>query len=124
MFSRTAFVRWTDVLRAVTQVGEVVGGYMAHSLAVMTDAAHLFTDVGALLLSLFAMWLSGRPRTRRMSFGFHRAEILGAVLSVLMIWALTGVLVYEAVLRVLKPVQVKGDLMFIVASCGLFISAF
>ncbi|GAM20574.1 hypothetical protein SAMD00019534_037490 [Acytostelium subglobosum LB1] len=104
-------------------VGEIVGGYLSNSLAIMTDAAHLLTDIGAMFLSLFAMWLSTHPPTSSMSFGFHRAEILGALASVLMIWALTGVLVYEAILRVIHPPDnVDGKIMFIIASCGLFIN--
>lgn len=94
----------------------------------MTDAAHLLTDVAAFLLSLFAMWLASRAKTDEMSFGFHRAEILGSVASVLMIWALTGVLVYEAVKRIIaivkhEPLEVNGKVMFVVACCGLAISA-
>jgi len=111
------------VFTTVFMVGEIVGGYMANSLAIMTDAAHLLTDIGAMFLSLFAMWLSGQSPTSQMSFGFHRAEILGAVTSVLMIWALTGILVYEGILRLLHPpAHVDGKIMFIVATGGLFIN--
>ena len=111
----------------LSQVIEVLGGFYAHSLAIMTDAAHLLTDIAAFLLSLFAMWLASRPKTDEMSYGFHRAEILGSVASVLMIWALTGILVYEAVNRVItivrnEPLEVDGKVMFIVASGGLLIS--
>eukprot|EP01133_Synstelium_polycarpum_P009104 gene9104-10676_t len=95
------------VLTTIFMIGEVVGGYMANSLAIMTDAAHLLTDIGAMFLS----------------FGFHRAEILGALASVLMIWALTGVLIYEAIQRVLHPPDVvDGKIMFIIATCGLAIN--
>ncbi|EFA75386.1 putative zinc transporter [Heterostelium album PN500] len=123
------------VLTTVFMVGEVVGGYMANSLAIMTDAAHLLTDIGAMFLSsslliqysfifpsLFAMWISTHPPTSSLSFGFHRAEILGALASVLMIWALTGVLLYEAVQRITHPPEVDGKVMFIIASCGLAIN--
>ncbi|EAL65581.1 hypothetical protein DDB_G0283629 [Dictyostelium discoideum AX4] len=110
-------------LTTIFMVGEIVGGYFANSLAIMTDAAHLLTDIGAMFLSLFAMWISQHPPTSSMSFGFHRAEILGALVSVLMIWALTGVLVYEAIQRILYPPDaVDGKIMFIIASCGLFIN--
>ncbi|KAK5581330.1 hypothetical protein RB653_001361 [Dictyostelium firmibasis] len=110
-------------LTTIFMVGEIVGGYFANSLAIMTDAAHLLTDIGAMFLSLFAMWISQHPPTSSMSFGFHRAEILGALVSVLMIWALTGVLVYEAIQRILYPPDVvDGKIMFIIASCGLLIN--
>jgi len=111
------------VFTTVFMVGEVVGGYLANSLAIMTDAAHLLTDIGAMCLSLFAMWLSGQSPTSQMSFGFHRAEILGALASVLTIWALTGILVYEGILRILHPPEhVDGKIMFIVASGGLVVN--
>lgn len=50
-----------------------LGGYMAHSLAIMTDAAHLLTDFASMLLSLFSLWMSSRPATKTMNFGWHRA---------------------------------------------------
>ncbi|EGG15617.1 putative zinc transporter [Cavenderia fasciculata] len=111
------------VLTTIFMIGEIVGGYIANSLAIMTDAAHLLTDIGAMFLSLFAMWISSQPPTSKLSFGFHRAEILGALVSVLMIWALTGVLMYEAIQRILHPPDVvDGKIMFIIATCGLAIN--
>jgi len=65
------------------------------------------------------LWLATRAPTSRLSFGFHRAEILGALVSVLLIWLLTGILVYEAIFRVRNPQDVDGKLMFIVAATGL-----
>uniref|UniRef100_A0A3P8VGV5 Cation efflux protein transmembrane domain-containing protein n=1 Tax=Cynoglossus semilaevis TaxID=244447 RepID=A0A3P8VGV5_CYNSE len=50
-----------------------VGGYAAHSLAIMTDAAHLLTDFGSILISIFSLWISSRPPTHTMTFGWHRA---------------------------------------------------
>lgn len=55
------------------------GGYLAHSLAIMTDAAHLLTDVGSMSVSLFSLWVSSRPPTKTMTFGWHRSgELRGA----------------------------------------------
>lgn len=57
------------------------GGYLAHSLAIMTDAAHLLTDFGSMMVSLFSLWISSRPPTRSMNFGWHRAgEANGALM--------------------------------------------
>uniref|UniRef100_A0A8C6ZP91 Probable proton-coupled zinc antiporter SLC30A3 n=1 Tax=Nothoprocta perdicaria TaxID=30464 RepID=A0A8C6ZP91_NOTPE len=86
----------------VFMVGEVIGGYLAHSLAIMTDAAHLLADVGSMAVSLFSLWVSARPPTRTMSFGWHRAETLGALASVLSIWLVTAALVYLAAARILS----------------------
>lgn len=69
----------------------------------MTDAAHLLSDVAAFCISLFAVWLAERPPTKTHTFGFHRIEALGALVSVLLIWGITGVLVYEAIGRIIKP---------------------
>lgn len=101
---------------------EVVGGYFANSLAIMTDAAHLLSDVAGLLINVFALWLSSKPPTSNLTYGYHRVEVLGALASVLLIWLLTGVLVYEAVLRILHPVAVKGRIMFIVACAGFCVN--
>jgi cobalt-zinc-cadmium efflux system protein len=100
-------------------VVELVGGLIANSLALISDAAHMLTDVGAMLLSLFALWVAQRPITLTMSFGYHRAEILGALLSGLFIWSISGFLIYEAIIRMQSPPEVKGPLVFVVALIGL-----
>jgi zinc transporter 2 len=107
---------------------EIVGGFLAGSLAIMTDAAHLLSDVAGFCISLFAIWVGTLPASSRLSFGFQRAEVIGAVTSVLVIWVLTGVLVYAAVERFMECLQphpkehVNGKLMFIVACIGLFVN--
>ena len=80
---------------------EVVGGVLSNSLAIATDAAHLLTDIASFAISLFSIWMAARPKSKKMSFGWHRAEVLGATVSVLMIWLVTGILVYYAVVRCL-----------------------
>jgi len=111
----------------VFMVGEIVGGYLAHSLAIMTDAAHLLTDIAAMLLSVFAMHLAKRPADRHMTFGYHRAEILGALASIITIWALIAILVYEAILRLKADINqdgtpVDGKIMTIIGSAGLAVN--
>jgi cobalt-zinc-cadmium efflux system protein len=103
----------------VFMVVEFVGGWYANSLALISDGAHMLTDVGAMLLSLFAVWVSRRPSTPAMSFGYHRAEILGALASGLLIWLISGVLVYEAFARLKSPPEVQGPMVFIIATIGL-----
>ncbi|XP_038078882.1 zinc transporter 2-like [Patiria miniata] len=104
-------------------VGELVGGWISGSLAIMTDAAHLLSDFTSFLISLFALWIARRPPTAKMSFGYFRAEILGAVVSVLMIWVATGILVYLAVQRVItQKFDIDGTVMLITAGCGLGIN--
>lgn len=84
-------------------VGEVVGGVIAHSLAVLTDAAHMLSDVLAFAISLIAGYYALRKSNAAHTFGYHRAEVLGGAVSVLIIWVVTGILVYEAILRVMNP---------------------
>nr|AAR83910.1 heavy metal transporter MTP1 [Brassica juncea] len=81
---------------------EVFGGIKANSLAILTDAAHLLSDVAAFAISLFSLWAAGWEATPRQTYGFFRVEILGALVSIQLIWLLTGILVYEAIIRLLS----------------------
>lgn len=111
------------VLCMVFMIVEVVGGIEANSLAILTDAAHLLSDVAAFAISLFSLWASGWEATPRQSYGFFRVEILGALVSIQLIWLLTGILVYEAIDRLLhESGEVQGFLMFIVAAFGLLVN--
>ncbi|PSS26236.1 Metal tolerance protein 1 short form like [Actinidia chinensis var. chinensis] len=102
---------------------EVVGGIKANSLAILTDAAHLLSDVAAFAISLFSLWAAGWEANPRQSYGFFRIEILGALVSIQMIWLLAGILVYEAILRLIKETgEVDGFLMFVVAAFGLVVN--
>ncbi|XP_036290841.1 zinc transporter 3 isoform X1 [Pipistrellus kuhlii] len=104
----------------VFMAGEVVGGYLAHSLAIMTDAAHLLADVGSMIGSLFSLWLSTRPATRTMTFGWHRSETLGALASVISLWMVTGVLLYLAFIRLLhSDYHIEGGAMLVTAGIAV-----
>lgn len=117
---------------------------MSNSLAVMTDAAHMLSDFTSFLVSLFAIWVSARPPSKKMSFGYYRAgiqvikelfyiglcsiinisfcvlEILGALFSVLVIWILTGVLIYLAIDRIIhQDYDIDANTMIIVSSIGV-----
>uniref|UniRef100_A0A8C2IQH7 Proton-coupled zinc antiporter SLC30A8 n=1 Tax=Cyprinus carpio TaxID=7962 RepID=A0A8C2IQH7_CYPCA len=101
-------------------VGEIIGGYFAGSLAVLTDAAHLLVDLTSFIISLCSLWLSSRPATCTLSYGWHRAEILGALLSVFTIWLVTGVLVYLAVERLIhNDFTIDGTIMLITSGCAV-----
>ncbi|XP_062378342.1 proton-coupled zinc antiporter SLC30A2-like [Sardina pilchardus] len=101
-------------------VGEVIGGYAAHSLAIMTDAAHLLTDFSSILVSLFSLCISSRPPSKAMTFGWYRSEILGALLSALSIWAVTAVLVFIAIQRILHDdYEIHSGIMVITSGCAI-----
>jgi cation diffusion facilitator family transporter len=100
-----------------------VGGYLSSSLAIATDAAHLLTDFASFMISLFALWVASRPATRMLSFGWHRAEVLGALTSVLMIWVVTGILVYLAVQRVItRDFEIEATSMLITSGVGVVVN--
>jgi cobalt-zinc-cadmium efflux system protein len=98
---------------------EIIGGVIAGSLALISDALHLFSDVGALALSVFVVRLIHLPSPPHFSYGYQRAEILGALASALTLIVLSFVLVYEAIMRCIHPQEVQGALVFIVAAFGL-----
>jgi cobalt-zinc-cadmium efflux system protein len=98
---------------------ELIGGWVAHSLALISDALHLFTDVGALFLGLIVVMITRKPRTPRMSYGYHRAEIIGALASALTLWILCGFLIYEAIERLVTPQNVDGPVVFVIAAIGI-----
>ncbi|XP_074555851.1 metal tolerance protein 1-like [Curcuma longa] len=102
---------------------EVAGGVAANSLAILTDAAHLLSDVAAFAISLFSLWASGWEATPKQSYGFFRVEILGALVSIQIIWLLAGILLYEAISRIIHDNgEVQGKLMFVVAAFGLLVN--
>ncbi|TDG53552.1 hypothetical protein AWZ03_000367 [Drosophila navojoa] len=99
---------------------EIIGGVLSRSLAIATDAAHLLTDLAGFLISLFALYLSARPSTQRMNFGWYRAEVIGAMLSVYFIWVITGVLVYMAIERLVTGKHdVDAKIMLITSALAI-----
>ena len=98
---------------------ELAGGLYAHSLAILTDAAHLLSDLLGYVISIFSVWLSARPASGIMTFGFQRAEVIGAMASVILIWGLTIWLISEACMRIIDPVEVDGFVMLITSIFGL-----
>lgn len=111
------------VLYFLFMIGELVGGYVANSLAIMTDALHMLTDLVGIVVSLLALWLSAKPPTNRFTFGLQRLEVMSAGISVLLIYILTGVLLNEAVQRTLRPdFTIDGDVMLITAAVGVAVN--
>lgn len=103
-------------------VAEVIGGLWSGSLALLADAGHMFSDSGALLLSIFAMWLAGRPSGANRTYGFHRSEVLAALVNGAALIVIAILVVIEAVERVGAPPEVRGLGMLAVASGGLVIN--
>ena len=109
---------------------EIAGGIMSHSLAILTDAAHMLSDVGGFGISILSIWIGQKAPNQRKSYGYHRAEVLGALASLIIIWAMVIILVIEATQRVLRMVMYKeeikidADIMLITAFISLICNIF
>ncbi|MCS6327054.1 MAG: cation transporter [Nitrospira sp.] len=103
-------------------VVEVIAGFLAGSLAVLADAGHMLTDVVALSLSAFALWVAGKPSTPENTYGYHRAEILAAVVNAVVLLLLATWILYEAYDRFGEPSQVLGLPMLLVGLVGLAVN--
>uniref|UniRef100_A0A8C0FGP3 Proton-coupled zinc antiporter SLC30A8 n=1 Tax=Bubo bubo TaxID=30461 RepID=A0A8C0FGP3_BUBBB len=101
-------------------IAEITGEYIAGSLAVITDAAHILVDLTSFLISLFSLWLASKPPTKQLTFGWHRAEILGALMSMIIVWMVTGLLTYLASMRLLHPnYDIDATVMLITSACAV-----
>jgi zinc transporter 2 len=99
---------------------EFIGGLLANSLAIMTDAAHLLSDLAGFIISIFALYISGFSMNKDFTFGYHRAEIVGALLSVFTVWVLTIMLLIEGITRIFENHhKIDGLVMLITSSIGL-----
>ncbi len=109
-------------LIAVLMTAEVVAGILAHSLALLSDAAHMLTDAGALGLSLVAIRLVRRPAGGNLTFGLRRAEILSAQANGVTLLVLAGLIVYEAVHRLVTPPAPSGVVVLVMALAGIVVN--
>jgi cobalt-zinc-cadmium efflux system protein len=109
-------------LIALFIVVEVVAAVLARSLALLSDAAHMLTDVAALGVSLVALRLAQRPPKGGLTFGLKRAEVLAALISGATLLVLAAVLVFEAVLRLREPLPVQGATVIAIAVAGIVVN--
>jgi solute carrier family 30 (zinc transporter), member 2 len=98
---------------------EIVGGLLSNSLAILTDAAHILSDILGFCISIISLHITKIPASQRMSYGFHRAEVLGALLSIVLIWGLTVWLLSEGIDRLVHDSPVDGEIMLLTAAAGL-----
>ncbi|HEY0019147.1 MAG TPA: cation diffusion facilitator family transporter [Longimicrobium sp.] len=113
---------WTLALAAVYMVAELVGGLMSNSLALLADAGHMLSDVGALALSLFALWMAQKPATDRRTYGYYRTEILAALANAATLIAISVLIFVEAVKRFYAPEPVMGLTVMWIAAGGLAVN--
>jgi zinc transporter 2 len=98
---------------------EIIGGYIANSISIMSNAAHLLSDLVSFAISMLSVILSMKKPSEKHTYGYARAGILGALTSIVVIWILTIWLFYVAVVRIINKPEVNGKIMLIVAVIGL-----
>jgi zinc transporter 2 len=107
------------IICSIFLIVEMVGGYIAGSLAIMTDAAHLFSDLSGFVISIIAIYIGRKKPNKKFTFGYFRAEVIGAMTSVITIWILTGILIKEAIDRVFNPGPIQAGVMLLTSIVGL-----
>src|SRR5438046_7557226 len=107
------------VLVVALMAGEVVAGMIGHSLALLADAGHLFTDAAALAFALFASAMAARPAAGRWTFGYSRLEILAAQANGITLGLIALWVIWSAVHRLVTPHDVRGGLVLVVALGGV-----
>lgn len=112
-------------LTATIMVVQVIGAVFTGSLALLADAAHMFTDASALVIALIAASVAARPADDRRTFGYQRAEVFGALINAIILIVLSGWVAFEAIGRLVNPgeTEVAGGLMLVVAAIGLVANA-
>ena len=112
-------------LTATIMIVQVVGAILTGSLALLADAAHMFTDASALVIALIAAAVAARPADDRRTFGYQRAEVFGALINAVILIALALWVAIEAIGRLVDPgeVEVTGGLMLVVAVVGMIANA-
>ncbi|NNF96271.1 MAG: cation transporter, partial [Halobacteria archaeon] len=103
-------------------VAEVIGGLLSGSLALLADAGHMLTDTVSLFLAWFAARMAHKPADTLRSYGYHRVQILAAFSNGVFFILIVGWIVYEAVQRIMNPVEVIGGIMLVIAGLGLIVN--
>lgn len=113
---------WCLIITLSFSIIEGVAGWWIGSIALESDAVHMLTDAAGLMIAYFANRISQKPANVNLSFGYGKAEVLGAWVNCLFTTILTAGLLFEVVMRFLEPVEIQGAPLFIVATIGLFIN--
>ena len=115
-------LKWALIISGLYFFAELIAGFMTNSLALLSDAGHMLSDIGALSLSLFAFRMAQRPATLQSTYGYHRIEILAALFNGLMLWLIVGIIFAAAYGRFFHPPVVDSQGMMIVAVVGLLVN--
>ena len=110
------------MLTATFMVAEVAGGLLTGSLALLSDAAHMFTDVAALAVAIAAIRIARRPADRRRTFGYYRFEILAAAFNATLLFFVAAYILWEAWKRLQEPTEIQSLGMLLVAAVGFAVN--
>jgi cobalt-zinc-cadmium efflux system protein len=121
---RGATLKRALVLTVVILVVELVGGLLSHSLALLSDAGHVLSDVFALGLAWFAVNQAKRPADQRRSYGYQRVSILAALVNAVTLIVIVVAIAYEAVHRLMAPQQVQGSIVIVSALIGIAVNGY
>lgn len=113
---------WALALTSIFLVAEIVAGIVFNSLALLADAAHMFTDVAALAIALAAVRIARRPADAKRTYGYHRFEILAAAFNAVLLFGVAIYILYEAYRRFSAPADVQPVGMLVVALLGLAVN--
>jgi cobalt-zinc-cadmium efflux system protein len=111
-------------LTVVAFVVELIGGYFSNSLALLSDAGHVFTDAFSLTIAYVAFQFAYKPSTRKRTFGYHRGEVFAAALNGVLLVAIALTILYEAYTRINAPMPIRTTEMLVVAVFGLAINLY
>lgn len=112
----------TIMLNIIITVAQIVGGLFSGSMALLSDAAHNFSDVISLMISYVAARLSGRKQTLRQTYGFKRAGIFAAFINTATLLVIAAILIWEAVTRFIHPEPVAADIVILLAGAGIVLN--
>jgi len=115
-------LKWSLVITLLFVVVQVAAGFQAHSLALLSDAGHNFTDALALLLAWFGYFFATKPANEVKTYGYHRAGVLAAFVNALTLLGLAGLIIYESWHRFRNPQTVREGIMIAVAGVGLAVN--
>jgi len=110
------------IITTTVMVLEIIGGLITNSIALLSDAGHMFTHSFAICISLLAINIARKPPCHHKTFGLYRAEVLAAFINGLFLIPIVGIMVYEAILRFLNPEEVFGFYMLLIALIGLLVN--
>src|SRR5262245_7796967 len=111
------------ILKIIYMLAEAIGGWLSNSLALLSDAGHMLTDVAAIALAMLALWFASRPATHQKTYGYYRMEILAALANGVALVVISLLILFEALQRIRAPEGVRGLEVTVIGAGGLVVNA-